>query len=708
MFAALRHDPPAWTWRRSVMLRKSVSVLLTALLALLACGVLASTAMLMAEAIGEYRASLTAQRLALADKTIFQGVLTMRITRGDVQSAILAEDDPRSKLAEFERREREAYESASAALRSVDIPGRDDLAAALTARWDETAPKFALFFDEASKPRAERRIERTNAWYDGITRAIDAANAASVAVSNRAWMSDPLIARMVQVRRLSWQVRDRYGIQCSLLRTNINTSKPIDEAQRQVVTQGRGTIASAWSGLDELLAGSGATALQAAAKEARAATDAANQRIDQLIKGFDGSGKPAMPAPEWNTFCQGPFPAIVGVGLAALDQSIERAGALQATALRSLVVQSGAFLVALLLVGFGLWTVHSRLVLPIRALLQAIGRISAQDYETPVPQSRHPDEFGTMAAALEGLRESAATAERLSRQQLEQQAEALARSQSVDGACRQFDATVQAVIAGVAGSARELDGTASGMRALVADSSSEAAAVASAAETATDNLETVAAATEELTASVAEIAAQVQASAREARDAVNQADRTNATVETLDQAAGRIGEVVKMISAIAGQTNLLALNATIEAARAGEAGRGFAVVAGEVKNLAAQTATATEEITRQIGEIQAATAEAVGAIRVISRSIAGIDEKMTTIAAAVEEQRAATTEISRNFQQAAQGTRAVTTTIGNVATLNHRTGEAGAALVHSVEKMSADADRLRVAVESFLGTVRAA
>jgi len=197
-------------------------------------------------------------------------------------------------------------------------------------------------------------------------------------------------------------------------------------------------------------------------------------------------------------------------------------------------------------------------------------------------------------------------------------------------------------------------------------------------------------------------------SAREAREAVSQAERTNATVEILDQTASRIGEVVKMINAIAGQTNLLALNATIEAARAGEAGRGFAVVAGEVKSLAAQTATATEEISRQVEEIQSATGQAVTAIRSIGGAISGIDEKMTAIAAAVEEQRAATTEISRNFQQAAQGTREVTDTIGSVARLNQETGNAGTVLSESVKKMSGDADRLRVAVEGFLGAVKTA
>ncbi|MBR0778836.1 HAMP domain-containing protein [Bradyrhizobium diazoefficiens] len=691
------------------MFKKSVSSLLLVLMALLAAGALASTAIQMVGAFGRYHDSLETARLAAADKAIFQGVLALRNNRGDAQSALLGEDDPRAKLGEVAKAEQAGYEAIGAALATVDFPRRDELAGTLKQGWNDAAPKYQLFYDESKRPRAERKIDRTAPWYDGVTKVIDTANLASTAVSNRAWMDDPFIARMIQVRRLAWQVRDRYGIQCSTLRPNINTSKPLDETQKQTIAGWNGIIAAGWTGMGELLAAPDVSGqLVTAAKEARVKTDGVLKQIGELTKNFDGSGKPALPASEWNTLCQSPFAAIVGVATMALDQSIARAETVQAKALTNLVVESLAFLMALAVTLTGVYVVRNRLMRPVRAILDAIARIGAHDYATPVPQSRHPDEFGTMAAALESLRESAATAESLGRDRESQQALQLARSGTVDAACRSFDDTVQAVIQGVATSTRELDATATGMRSLVEESSGQTAAVASAAEQATNNLETIAAATEQLSASVGEISAQVQSSAQEARQAVAQAEQTNATVEVLDQTAGRIGEVLKMISAIAGQTNLLALNATIEAARAGEAGRGFAVVAGEVKSLAAQTATATEEISRQVEEIQGATGQAVAAIRSIGGAISGIDEKMTAIAAAVEQQRAATTEISRNFQQAAQGTREVTNTIGNVARLNQETGNAGTVLSDSVKRMSADADRLRVAVEGFLGAVKTA
>jgi len=685
------------------MFKKSVSTLLLVLMALLAVGALTSTAIQMFGAFGRYSDSLETERLANADKAIFHGVLSLRNNRGDAQSALLGEDDPRAKLGAAEKAEQAGFDAIMAAPSTVEFARRDELASTLKQRWSEAAPKFQLFYDEAKLPRGERKAERTAAWYDAVTRVIETANLASTAVSNRAWMNDPFIARMIQARRLAWQVRDRYGIQCSTLRPNVNSSKPLDETQKQTVAGWNGIVTAGWTGMDELLAAPDVTAdLANAAKEARAKTNGVLKQIGELTKGFDGSGRPAMPAAEWNALCQSPFASIVAIANKALDQSIARAETVQQKALTNLIVQSLAFLLALAVTLAGVFVVRNRLMRPVRAILDAIARISARDYATPVPQSRHPDEFGTMAAALESLRESAATAERLGQERDSQQALQLARSGTVDAACRSFDDTVQAVIQSVVASTKELDATATDVRSLVSESGSQTAAVSSAAEQATNNLETIAAATEELSASVGEISAQVQSSAREA---VAQAEQTNATVEILDQTASRIGEVVKMINAIAGQTNLLALNATIEAARAGEAGRGFAVVAGEVKSLAAQTATATEEISRQVEEIQGATGQAVAAIRSIGGAISGIDEKMTAIAAAVEQQRAATTEISRNFQQAAQGTREVTDTIGSVARLNQETGNAGTVLSDSVKKMSAD---LRVAVEGFLGAVKTA
>ena len=238
------------------------------------------------------------------------------------------------------------------------------------------------------------------------------------------------------------------------------------------------------------------------------------------------------------------------------------------------------------------------------------------------------------------------------------------------------------------------------------ETSRQAANVASAAGQASSNVQTVASAAEELSSAISEIARQVAQSASIARKAADEARRTDVTVAGLSSAAAKIGEIVKLIATIAGQTNLLALNATIEAARAGEAGKGFAVVAQEVKNLATQTAKATEDITGQVGAIQTATNETVTVMKGIGATITEINEIATTIAAAVEEQGAATNEIARNVQQAAAGTSAVSHTIEQVTRAATETGSAATRVLQSSESVSSQSSRLESAIAGFLRSLR--
>ena len=221
-------------------------------------------------------------------------------------------------------------------------------------------------------------------------------------------------------------------------------------------------------------------------------------------------------------------------------------------------------------------------------------------------------------------------------------------------------------------------------------------------------MQAVASATEELTASSREIGQQMERSSQIAAQAVEEATRTNTSVDGLALAAQKIGDVIQLIQQIAGQTNLLALNATIEAARAGEAGKGFAVVASEVKSLASQTAKATEEIATQVSGIQSATGETVTAIKNISATISQINQISTTIAAAVQEQTAATGEISKNVQQAAQGTVEISRSINKVTETTDKTGQASTQVLDVSTQLAGLADKLRAEVNQFLTTLRAA
>jgi methyl-accepting chemotaxis protein len=281
------------------------------------------------------------------------------------------------------------------------------------------------------------------------------------------------------------------------------------------------------------------------------------------------------------------------------------------------------------------------------------------------------------------------------------------KDEALERLATSFQGSVGQIVDTVSSAATELEAAASTLSKTAETTQALATNVAAASEQASANVQSVASATEELASSVSEVGRQVQESARIAADAVKQAQQTDTRVTALSQHATRIGDVVKLITNVAEQTNLLALNATIEAARAGEAGRGFAVVAQEVKALAAQTAKATDEISSQIAGMQAETEHSVRAIKEIGATISRISEIAATIAAAVEQQSAATREIARNVQRAAGGTTQVAANIADVTRGAGETGSASAQVLASAQSLSGESNHLRGEVDKFLTTVRA-
>ena len=292
--------------------------------------------------------------------------------------------------------------------------------------------------------------------------------------------------------------------------------------------------------------------------------------------------------------------------------------------------------------------------------------------------------------------------------QKKEQAAKEERARKVEKALNDFDASMNVIFKSLASATDELEQTAGKMSSIAEETSSQAGTVTTVATQASANVQTVAAAAEELAASIAEISRQVQEASGVATEAVHVVQGTNKDMQDLSSNAGKIGEVVGLINDIAAQTNLLALNATIEAARAGEAGKGFSVVASEVKSLAGQTAKATENISRQIADIQQSTSGAVAAINHISEIIAKINSAQTTIAAAVEEQGAATKEISRNVVEASAGTAEVSRNITEVSTAAGQTGEAASGLLISSKNLAHQSDMLKQEVQKFIASVKAA
>jgi methyl-accepting chemotaxis protein len=363
---------------------------------------------------------------------------------------------------------------------------------------------------------------------------------------------------------------------------------------------------------------------------------------------------------------------------------------------------------AVLLLGLIIFALTRGLVSkPVGNLTGVVGKLAEGDTTVEVPATKRGDELGVMARAVEFFRQKLVEIEELRQKQKQAEIEAAeARRKGMLDLADGFEASVKSVVEAVSSAATELQASSQSMASIAEETTRQSAAVAAATQQAAASVTTVATASEELSASIGEISRQVSESSNVARTAVEEVSRTGETVEGLAAAAERIGGIVQLINEIASQTNLLALNATIEAARAGDAGKGFAVVASEVKNLANQTAKATEEISSQIGTMQTVTKDAVAAMQKIRATIDRVNEIAATIASAVEEQSAATKDISGNAQQAARGTDEVTRNIAGVSQAASDAGHAASQVLNASSDLSRQSETLRHEVANFIRRVR--
>jgi methyl-accepting chemotaxis protein len=360
------------------------------------------------------------------------------------------------------------------------------------------------------------------------------------------------------------------------------------------------------------------------------------------------------------------------------------------------------------LASIGAMLIATRLFRPLKEITGRVEKLAEGDLESAIGYQDRGDEIGAVAKSLQVFR-SALIAQRQAGEAAAREQEAKTRrAQMLDKLTQHFESKVSTLTHRLSVAASDLEATAQSMTSVADKATHQSVGVASASQQTSANVQTVAAATEELSISIREIASQVAQSSSIAERAVVDAQRTNGIVQMLAGSAEKIGHVVQLINSIASQTNLLALNATIEAARAGEAGKGFAVVASEVKELANQTSRATDEISAQIASVQQVTAEAVQAIQAIAGTIGEMSQISVTIAAAMEEQGAATAEISRNVQEAARGTEVVTGSIGEVRQAAGDTGAAASQVLSAAQELARHTASLGQEVDSFLSGVKAA
>jgi len=393
------------------------------------------------------------------------------------------------------------------------------------------------------------------------------------------------------------------------------------------------------------------------------------------------------------------------LGTIRADQGDKTAVAVQDTRQTVMLTAGGALVVGCVLA----WLIGASVSGPIRGMTDRMQSLAAGELDEPIPGGESRDEIGRMARAVEVFRDNALAVGRMEREAASQReaSEADRARMMVDLAGR-FEQGMEGVIAGIGGRAEEMGHSAGELARVAERGRGLAEAVANRAEQASVNVQTVASATQELAASIREISSQVQRSVSVSNRATQETQRTSGLVNGLSSAAEKIGNIIQLIQAIASQTNLLALNATIEAARAGDAGRGFAIVASEVKNLASQTAQATEQIASQIATIQSATDETVSAINQFDATVKEMAEISNAIASAVEQQGAATGEIARNVEEAASGTAAVSREIVDVRAVAGETDAGAEAALAAAAALQQQAVSLKGNVADVLQTIRSA
>jgi signal transduction histidine kinase len=396
------------------MFKSSITKFLIASLGILMTGLFVAALILAVEAWTNYALAGRIARLTSTDKTLFDALVTVRAQVPKNSTALIAEEDPRPVIGATYADASRAVATALDALESTDVADHPQLAAAIREAWQKVRALQPTVDLQASRFRVERNLHAIDDWREAIHGVLETLSMASVAVGNMVRIGDPLIAEMVQIRRTAWTIRDRYGLQCSMLRPNVDLSQPLDAAQLDSWLGNRAVYTFAWHTLDEFLLRPGvSTAVRERVERARRTTQEAQSKVDAIVKRFDGSGKPAVASAEWTTLCDRPFDSILAIAQQAQDEATTHAEAIRAASFRILLV-AGVDLTSVIAFGaFAVVHVQRRLARPMKILTAAIARLSRRDFDQAVPSTGSPDELGSMAQALETLRTSALEAERL-------------------------------------------------------------------------------------------------------------------------------------------------------------------------------------------------------------------------------------------------------------------------------------------------------
>ena len=566
--------------------------------------------------------------------------------------------------------------------------------------------------DNLGKPESERSSEVVESLAPTLTNLIEkAANKLRQTMETLNTPPTASLSQLVGYRHLTALMAENAGRERGFLNGIISSRGKLTMDRIRLIAGYRGQVDLAWQTVSVMRQRSG---IPGKIVDALAVVDAEYfakfEEVREAVFAAGDSGNYKISGNEFVSRATAAINPILGLAEALGSIADQEAATEAAESATGLTVNGAVLLVSLVLVLASFWIAFRRIVVPLSGLTRGMKELAAGNFAVVLPGLGRRDEIGEMAQAVETFKLKAEEKARDEAEEKMKQDRIAAQQRKADMTrlADRFEQAVGQIVETVFSASTELEASAGTLTATADRAQELSTMVAAASEEASENVQSVSSATEELSSSIGEISRQVNESARIAGEAVDQARSTTERVSELSVAAARIGDVIELIHTIAAQTNLLALNATIEAARAGQAGRGFAVVASEVKALAEQTAKATGEIGQQVVGIQAATQDSAGAIRQICGTIEKLSEISSTIAAAVEEQGAATQEISRNVMQAAQGTQQVSSNLTDVQRGAVDTGSASSQILSAARSLSSDSGRLKQEVAQFLSSVRAA
>ncbi|MFG1419778.1 HAMP domain-containing methyl-accepting chemotaxis protein [Xanthobacter sp. V0B-10] len=665
-------------------------------------------------AYGRNQSADAAVSYVLADQGLFGAYSAYRVERADVGSALpLPADKAQPVITKMMERRATADKGLGTAIEELNALGApaaravaERLRTAISAinRQRSEVDAALRLPVEARDPKLAGRVMTESLSI------LSQLEQATFEVEREIRRLEPSLLRFIVLRVAAGNARVAAGDASVIISAALRNKTPFSTANSLAVAAQNAKVQVAWS---EVTSMADASDIPAALKTAITNAEQIYFSGDmsalrqKLVEELSAGTIPSIDTEVWRSKSISSLESLAAVGLAAMDSLADEADGIAAHSWYMLLSFAGLLVLALGVGVVGLVVVIGRVTRPISHLTLAMEQLAGGHLSIEIPDTHRRDEIGGMAKALLVFKEEMARNAALEAEAgaARKRAEA-ERRESMLKLAGDFENVVGAIIGGVASASSQMHGTARAMAEAARRTSEQSTAVAAAAEQASTNVVMVASSAEELGSSVDEIGRQVQQSAQMSHVAVTEAEKTGKVIQDLAQAASRIGDVVGLISSIAGQTNLLALNATIEAARAGDAGKGFAVVASEVKALATQTAKATEDIESQISAIQASTKHAVQVIESVGSQIRNMNDVASSISAAVEEQGVATREIARNVDQAATGTNTVSAHISKVAQTADETGASASHVLSAAAALSDQATRLEAEMQRFLQTIR--